>query len=93
MTNIPHNVTECMCPACVFVRESEPPQLEGLSYLNKSSVVRVLSFEKKSYGSWTVNIAYYARPGYEKYFLDGPKLENWSVEMWNKQVRQHKGIR
>lgn len=94
MTKIPHNTATCTCPACVFVRDSEPPQLEGLSYLNKSCVMRVISVERTRHGMWMVNIEAVPRPGYEKYFDNGKsKPDRWTVENWNDQVRKHKGNR
>lgn len=93
MTNIPHS-TNCQCPNCATVRDSQPPPLEGLSYLNKTCVMRVVSVERNIHGYWTVDVKAEPRPGYEHYFEGRPeRLENWLVEMWNKQVRQHKGNR
>jgi hypothetical protein len=93
MANVPHS-PECLCPNCVAVRDSQPPPLEGLSYLNKTCIMKVVSVERDAHGHWSVNVNAVPRKGYEHYFAGRePKLDKWLVEMWNRQVRLHKGNR
>lgn len=93
-SSIPHKADTCTCPACVYKRDSTPPKLEGLSYLNKTNIMRVVSVERGEHGHWYVNIEHSPRPGYEKYY-DGKasREDQWGVDMWNDQVIKHKGVR
>lgn len=93
MTNIPHKADTCTCPACVYKRDSTPPKLEGISYLNKTNIMRVVSVERGEHGRWYVNVESTPRAGYEKYYNKAQKTDRWLVTMWNEQVIKHKGVR